>query len=133
MRLACLVASAIVATGCGVPDVSFTDGGVSRDVAVIDTSVDVEQDASSPADGEGGSTDAGDAGDASDARTQGPTYCKGDAGPPDASYTCCPSGAVCSGSCKPQACTHCGTCTWPSVCCPSGNNATCTPPDGGPC
>jgi len=136
MRLAYLVASALLATGCGVPDVTFTDGGASRDVAVVDTSVDVEQDGSSPADGEAGSGDAGDAGDA---RTGGPIYCRGDAGPPvdagppNASYTCCPSGAVCSGTCKPMACSHCGTCTWPSVCCPNGNNGICTPPDGGPC
>ena len=136
MRLACLVAAALLATGCGVPEVSFTDAGDSRDMAVSDTSVDVGQDASSQADGEGGSGDAGDAGDA---RTDGPVYCQGEAGPPvdagpsDASYSCCASGAVCSGTCNSKACNHCGTCRWPSVCCPSGNNGVCTPPDGGPC
>ena len=124
MRFARALVPVLLTTACGVPDVSFTDGGSTHDAA-LDTRTDVGQDASSMADGEGGPGDAGDA------RTDGPIYCKGGAGPPDASYTCCPSGAVCSGSCKPQACTHCGSCTWPSFCCPNGNNAICTPPDGG--
>ncbi|HTQ45478.1 MAG TPA: hypothetical protein VMI75_22120 [Polyangiaceae bacterium] len=131
MRSAGTLVPLLLASACGVPEVSFSDDGGQRD-ARLDTGIDVAQDATSMADGEGGPP-----GDAGDAGTDAPIYCMDGGGPPDASpdasYTCCPSGAVCSGTCKSQACNHCGTCTWPSVCCPSGNNGKCTAPDAGPC
>ncbi len=99
MRFACLVASALLATGCGVPDVSFTDGGSSRDATsdslgpdAFEAGSDAESDAQADAEGDAN-------GDAGDAKTDAPEYCKGDAGPP-VGYVCCTgsAGEVCGGN-----------------------------------
>jgi len=144
MRLARLLLPAFFATACAVPDVTFaTDGGGPSEAAsdaARDTSTDAGNDAASIADHDGdaaaadasdtGSVDASDgaAGDARDGGNDGPAYCTGDAGPPSGDYTCCPSGAVCSGTCNGPSCNHCGTCSWPNVCCTSGSSGDCKPP-----
>jgi hypothetical protein len=127
MRLPCLLASALLATGCGVPDVTFIDAG-SRD-ATRDSPGDGPAEAEAAADAEGdASTDAADSGDAG---TDAPVYCTPDAGPP-VGYTCCigNGGIVCSGNCQnAQACLKCGICLWPNRCCASGSNGNCAAPD----
>jgi len=136
MRFAGLLLPAFFATACVVPDVTFTtDGGGPPDAAsdaAVDTSADAGNDAASMADhdNDGAAADASDigSGDAGDAGTDGPVYCRGDAGPPRGDYTCCSSGAVCSGTCNGPACNHCGTCSWPNVCCSSGSSGDCKPP-----
>jgi hypothetical protein len=136
MRLACLVASALlIATGCGVPNVSFTDAGkdATRDSPGPDAPADSGGDAAdAETDAEGDAN--GDAADSGDAGTDAPEYCKGDAGPP-VGYGCClgSPGEVCGGQgnpCSASNCAKCGSgCTWPSRCC----TGVCTPPDAGGC
>jgi hypothetical protein len=127
MRLPWLLASALLATGCGVPDVTFIDAG--RDATRDSTGLDGPVEAT---DAEGdASTDAADSGDA--APDAPAVYCTPDAGPP-AGYTCCGGGGgiVCLGNCQnAQACLRCGNCQWPKICCAIGSNGTCTLPDGG--
>lgn len=126
MRFAFLLPAALLATGCGVPDVHFTPAGPPHDASAADGADEAAADA------EGG---AADAADASDAPTDAPDYCTGDAGEP-AGFKCCMgvSGVVCGGNmCTSTACTQCATigCSWPKVCCPGmGTPATCKPAGG---
>jgi hypothetical protein len=134
MRFAFLLPAALLAMGCGVPSVSFADAGSSRD-ATRDSpqgdgpneaqSGDAEADAENEASAEGGGSDAGDAG------TDAPDYCRDDAGAPGG-FKCCMgvTGVVCgSNMCNNTTCMQCATinCSWPNVCCSSGNTATCKP------
>ncbi|HEX8792589.1 MAG TPA: hypothetical protein VF765_16690 [Polyangiaceae bacterium] len=130
MRFACLLPAALLATGCGVPDVTFApDSG--RD-ATRDAVLDVPGDDQS-ADVE--ASDAADSGDAGDAAQDAFEPCKGDAGPPGG-FHCCQgvSGVVCgSNMCTQTACMQCATisCAWPNVCCEvMGGSATCKPAGG---
>lgn len=130
MRLAFLLPAALLATGCGVPDVHFADAGGSRDGTSDSPELDAPGEAGDDAPVDGTRADSGDA------ATEAPEYCKGDAGPPtDAGMLkCCgtTTGTVCSGTCNLQACQACiGICPWPSICCTAGSMGHCSPPDGG--
>jgi hypothetical protein len=136
MRFAFVLPAALLATGCGVPDVSFTDAGGSAhdatpDAPMADAPEEVAVDAGSDVENDAGA----DAADAGDAATDAPEYCKGDAGPPmGPMYKCCGSatGTVCAGNCNGNQCTACGVCAWPSVCCPMmGDMGHCSGDDGG--
>lgn len=124
--------------GCGVPDVNFgpTDAAATpdaREAATIDTGTDQESEADALEDG--GSDGPGDAADAMDAPQEATDYCTGGMSPPPpAPYKCCGgnTGVVCSGSCNMPSCNQCtatGPCTWPNVCCTTGNSGVCK--DGG--
>jgi hypothetical protein len=130
MRFACLVASALLATGCGVPEVAFLDAGSSRDATRDSPGPDAPAEAEADAEGDAN----GDAADSGDAATDAPDYCRSDSGAPPG-YACCAGGGgiVCSGNCNSQGCLKCVGCTWPSYCCTSGANGTCTKLDGGGC
>jgi hypothetical protein len=117
----------------GAGDASDSAAADASDGAAGDASDSGSADATDGAaddagDGRAADANEGDAADADDGGTDGPVYCRGDAGPPSGDYTCCSSGAVCSGSCNGPACNHCGTCNWPNVCCTSGSSGDCKPP-----
>lgn len=129
MRLAYLLPTALFLTGCGVPEVTYTDAGGSGGRDATHDSPE-PMDAQGDADAEPGTdaqTDAADAGDASDS---GSPYCKGDAGAPDSgNYSCCSTGTVCNGPCTSPDCLQCVGCAWPNVCCSkNGMMAACKPP-----
>jgi hypothetical protein len=136
MRFACLLPAVLLATGCGVPDVTFTNDAGPRDATRDSPGLDVtaEGEADGQADSEGDANP--DATDSGDAGTDAPEYCKGDAGPPSG-YRCCigSPGEVCGGNpCSATNCASCGSsCTWPSRCCASGGSATCVAPDASGC
>lgn len=137
MRFAFLLPAALLAMGCGVPNVHFTnDAGSPRDAARDAPHADAPNEAQAmdaEADAENEDGEAGS--DAADAGTDAPDFCKGDAGPPlGPMYKCCGSatGTVCLGNCNGNQCTSCGVCIWPSVCCPMmGNMGHCSSDDGG--
>lgn len=134
MRFACLLPAALLLMGCGVPQVTFADGGGSHDAA-RDSSNPLDGPSEAASDGEADAEGdaSGDAADSGDAGSDAPEFCQGDAGaPPGPSYKCCGAiGTVCNGNCNAQACLACGVCTWPSVCCPTmGNMGHCSA-DGG--
>jgi hypothetical protein len=134
MRFACLLPAVLLATGCGVPDVTFTNDAGPRDATHDSPGLDVtaEGEADGQTDAEGDANP--DAADAGDARTDAPDYCNGTGAP--AGYQCCAgaTGTVCLGTCQNgQACLRCNQgapCTWPSVCCASGSTGNCSH-DGG--
>jgi hypothetical protein len=135
MRFTFLLPAALLAMGCGVPDVTFTpDSG--RDASGDGPPVDGQAEAAVDGEADGESDAGGDSGDApGDAPSDAPEYCKGDAGPPAGPmYKCCGSalGTVCSGNCNQNQCLACGVCAWPSVCCPTmGDMGHCSGQDGG--
>ncbi len=128
MRFAFFLPALLLATGCGVPNVTFLQSG-GRDAA-HDAPFDAPDEAQAgDAETDAQAADAGDAGDAAEA---GADYCKGDAGPPTTGggpYKCCgTNGTVCAGPCSPTQCLSCEPCPWPSVCCTSGGMAKCLGP-----
>jgi hypothetical protein len=121
MRLAWLLLLGCMATGCGVPEVTFVDDaglGATHD-AFEDRAAEAAAEASADATGDAESS-TGDAG-----------YCIGADGgtPPPNGLACCPGGMgkACAGECMAKACMACGNCPWPSVCCTNGANGTCKP------
>ncbi len=129
MRFAFLLPAVLLATGCGVPDVTFYPSGGSHDSGPHpEASVDAPADAGGDAESDANSDAPGDAPqDASEP-------CTGDAGAPGG-FRCCSgvSGVVCgSPMCSSTACTQCSTisCNWPNVCCSTMGVATCKPAGG---
>lgn len=117
MRFAVLALLGCLATGCSVPEVTFVDDG------------DAELGSDAGRDAPVAEASAPDA-PAADAADGAASYCIGpDASPPPNGLACCPGGTgeACAGQCTAKACTACGTCTWPSVCCTNGGNGTCKP------
>jgi hypothetical protein len=133
MRFACLLPALLLATGCGVPDVTFTNDAGPRDATRDSPGLDGTAEAEGAVDGEvdaegDGATDAADAGDA---KPDAPDYCKGTPAPPG--YNCCPGGGgiVCLGNCNLPRCATCGACLWPNFCCTTGSTGYCSSDAGG--
>jgi hypothetical protein len=110
----------LVASGCGVPDVTFVatdamagDASVGSDApSSADTSLDAPRD-----------TQAADDGSVSEGGT-----CPGSI---PAGFVLCCNDIACGGMCKAADCSKCAVCAASQVCCIHGNGATCNA--SGPC
>jgi hypothetical protein len=109
----------LVASGCGVPDVTFYPDDASTDVlkatpdasqAGDDASIDASAETSVDAQGDAGAT--------------------GCPGAPPTGFVCCGS-LACGGQCKSGDCGKCPACAGNEVCCVRGQGATCS--DSGSC
>lgn len=112
----------LVASGCGVPDVTFFQPDAStRDVALL-------PDVASPDAGvDTGADQSGDAeADASPGAEGG--SCPGSI---PAGFVLCCNDIACGGTCKAADCPKCAVCPSNEVCCIRGQGATCNA--SGPC